>query len=323
MIVAGFDEAGYGPLLGPLVVGSSAFEVPGDILDLGEPGIGEPDLWEELGDAVRREGKGDKNKLWVADSKVIKPRKDGLKNLELGVLAFRGLREASSLEALIDLLGAGRGYARQPWFQGFNEVKVPEFAWTGEVAARADRYEEAAKAADIRFLGAEVRLLDAHSYNERVAATKNKAALLEEACVSMISSLRKSTRGPMRVTCDKHGGRSTYLRLCGKAFPLCELHILEEGPDISTYTTETPQGPVWISFRKGGEDKSLAVALASMHCKYLRERCMERFNAWWGEQIEGLKPTAGYAVDGKRFIQDVAPELRRLGVARQVLVRQR
>ena len=323
MIVAGFDEAGYGPLLGPLVVGSSAFEVPGDILDLGEPGIGEPDLWEELGDAVRREGKGDKNKLWVADSKVIKPRKDGLKNLELGVLAFRGLREASSLEALIDLLGAGRGYARQPWFQGFNEVKVPEFAWTGEVAARADRYEEAAKAADIRFLGAEVRLLDAHSYNERVAATKNKAALLEEACVSMISSLRKSTRGPMRVTCDKHGGRSTYLRLCGKAFPLCELHILEEGPDISTYTTETPQGPVWISFRKGGEDKSLAVALASMHCKYLRERCMERFNAWWCEQIDGLKPTAGYAVDGKRFIQDVAPELRRLGIARQVLVRQR
>lgn len=323
MILAGFDEAGYGPLLGPLLIGSSAFEVPGDILDIGEPGIGEPDLWELLSDAVRRLGKGDKNKLWVADSKLIKPRKDGLKNLELGVLAFRGLRDATNLEDLIDLLGGGRDYAQQPWFQGFSEVKVPEFAWTGEVAARADRFEETAKATDVRFLGAEVRLLDAKSYNRRVAATKNKATLLEEACVSMISSLRQATRGPMRITCDKHGGRSRYLRLCGKAFPLCDLQILEEGPDISTYTTETPQGPVWISFRKGGEEKSLAVALASMHCKYLRERCMERFNAWWTEQIEGLKPTAGYAVDGKRFIQDVAPELKRLGIERNVLVRER
>lgn len=318
MILAGFDEAGYGPFVGPLLVGSTAFEVPGDSLD-----VEEPDLWEVLGDAVRREGKGDKNKLWVADSKLIKPRKDGLKNLELGVLAFPGLREPLSLEALIDVLGGGRDYANQPWFGEVAEAKVPGHAWAGEIVARADRLAETAQKANVRYLGAEVRLLDAQTYNRRVAITKNKGALLEEACVSMLSSLRKATRGPLRVTCDKHGGRSTYLRLCGLAFPMCELQIVEEGPAVSTYTTQTEQGPVWITFKKGGEEKSLAVALASMHCKYLRERCMEQFNAWWVERVEGLKGTAGYGVDGKRFIQEVAPELRRLGVRRDTLVRKR
>lgn len=317
MIVAGFDEAGYGPILGPLVVGSSAFEVPGEGLEA------EPDLWVTLGDAVRREAKGDANKLWVADSKVIKPRKDGLKNLELGVLAFRDQREAESLQELLDQLGVDRAYARQPWFKDLAEVKVPAHAWPGEVAARADRLQSACQASGVRYLGAEVRLLDAQSYNARVRATKNKSALLEEACVSMLGSLRAATRGPMRVTCDKHGGRSNYLRLCGLAFPLAKLEVLEEGPLASTYTADTSQGPVWITFRKGGEDESLAVALASMHCKYLRERCMEQLNAWFQARIAGLAPTAGYAVDGKRFVEDVAGALKGLGVAREALIRSR
>lgn len=318
MIVAGCDEAGYGPILGPLVIGSCAFEVPGE--DLAR----EPDLWETLSDAVRRVAKGDKNKLWVADSKAIKPRKDGLKNLELGVLAFREQRETGSLQDLLDQLGvADRAYLQQPWFADLAEVKVPAHAWPGEVAARADRLASACQATGVRYLGAEVRLLDARAYNARVRATGNKSTLLEEACVSMLGSLRRSTRGPLRVTCDKHGGRSAYLRLCGLAFPLAKLEVVEEGPLASTYTAETKQGPVWITFRKGGEEESLAVALASMHCKYLRERCMERFNAWFQARVEGIAPTAGYAVDGKRFVEEVAPSLERLGLVRETLIRSR
>ena len=47
-IVAGIDEAGYGPWLGPLVVSAAALRVP--------PELAEVDLWKTLsaGVAVRR-----------------------------------------------------------------------------------------------------------------------------------------------------------------------------------------------------------------------------------------------------------------------------
>ena len=118
MIVAGFDEAGYGPKLGPLVVGYSAFWVDGARLDQ------RVDLWERLAPAVRREGRGDKGKVWVADSKAIKPRKNGLQQLEWGVLAFRGLeRQPKDLAALLCALGDERGCEGQAWFKDLSAVQ--------------------------------------------------------------------------------------------------------------------------------------------------------------------------------------------------------
>lgn len=325
MIVAGCDEAGYGPKLGPLVVGCSAFVIEGEALDeleLDARGLAEPpDLWDLLSHAVRREGKGDKKLLWVADSKAIKPRKDGLKQLELGVLAFRDQREATTLGELLSMLGAPC-VRHQAWFGDLDEVKVPVHAWTGEVASRAERLVEA-RERGVRFLGSEVAVLDARTYNQRVAETRNKGAVLEESCVSLLRSLRAAAEGPMHVTMDKHGGRSTYLRLLGRAFPMAKLEIMAEGQEESVYEVESERGWVRVEFRKSAEDRSLPVALSSMHCKYLRELLMERFNAWFSERIPGVKPTAGYASDAKRFLADVADDLERLGVAEECLVRTR
>ena len=65
------------------------------------------------------------------------------------------------------------------------------------------------------------------------------------------------------------------------------------------------------------------VALASMVSKYLRELLMGCFNGYWLGEVPSLRPTAGYYQDGLRFLKEIEPHLRRLGVRREWLVRQR
>ena len=108
MILAGIDEAGYGPLLGPLVVGCCAFEVPEESLG----GSAEllctdvPCLWKRLRRAMgkKRDAKG--RKIHVNDSKIVYSPAGGLRELERSVLALVGATGecCESLEALVGRL---------------------------------------------------------------------------------------------------------------------------------------------------------------------------------------------------------------------------
>src|SRR5688572_19007194 len=107
MIVAGIDEAGYGPLLGPLVVGCCAFEVEpegaggesapasdaddDDATSDGPPGSAAsavavrdapPCLWKRLRKHVSKNRTKNGRKLHVNDSKVVYAPAAGLKELE-------------------------------------------------------------------------------------------------------------------------------------------------------------------------------------------------------------------------------------------------
>ncbi len=95
MILAGIDEAGYGPMLGPLVVSISLFRLPGD-----DPS---PDLWETLAPAVNRSAK--KNSIPVNDSKKLFRQKGRLTNLEEGLFPFVYLRRKTVPRDFRSLLG--------------------------------------------------------------------------------------------------------------------------------------------------------------------------------------------------------------------------
>jgi hypothetical protein len=41
-----------------------------------------------------------------------------------------------------------------------------------------------------------------------------------------------------------------------------------------------------------------------MAAKFVRELAMIRFNAYWGDRIPELKPTAGYVQDARRWLSD-------------------
>ncbi len=79
-VVAGIDEAGYGPLLGPLAVTATAFRVPDE--------AAEADLWELFRAAVARGAVRDNRRLRVADSKKLHHGSAGIELLERNVLPF-------------------------------------------------------------------------------------------------------------------------------------------------------------------------------------------------------------------------------------------
>ncbi|MCA8923110.1 MAG: hypothetical protein KDD82_14945 [Planctomycetes bacterium] len=313
-IVAGFDEAGYGPKLGPLTVGYSAFRVR----------EGEGDLYTRLFPAARREAKGDPHGVWVADSKKIKPRKDGVKLLELAVLGFWASAGElpPDLGALLRAVGQDPSYPT-PWLRELGAGPVPGLAWGGEVEQRAAKIREVGSASGVEFLGFGARVLSAAQLNALYRRLPNKGAVLSEQFVGLLRQLRALAPGRLVVVADKHGGRSAYARLLGTAFPNCAIEIDGESQARSAYRVATKQGPLWVSFRQEAEDFSLATALASMLCKYLRERGMQAFNAWFAERVDGLKATAGYGQDANRFLEDVRGKLDALEVGWDTLVRAR
>ena len=81
--------------------------------------------------------------------------------------------------------------------------------------------------------------------------------------------------------------------------------------------------PVTVTFASRGEDRAFPTALASCMAKYTRELMIHLLNRWFCARVPGLKPTAGYYVDGKRFLRDLSPFVERADVPLSRLVRVR
>ena len=64
-VYAGIDEAGYGPMLGPLCVGPATF-----VLEKTLPRRGAPDLWAMLDEVVCRAKRDPRQRIAVDDSKT-------------------------------------------------------------------------------------------------------------------------------------------------------------------------------------------------------------------------------------------------------------
>lgn len=310
--VVGIDEAGYGPLLGPLVVSATAFDVPVALLKSAADPADGPDFWKLLSDSVIRGFSKRDPRLAVADSKKLHGKgggRHGLMLLERAVMAFLGQlgEPPAGLRELLGrvcphVLGQLSGY---PWYAAA-DVELPADCGRDAVSLQRGVLGRSLAEAGVRFRGAWVEVLLEGQFNRQIAATRNKAVVLFGRTTRLIQQIADAVGPqPLRIWIDRQGGRTGYRRPLMTAFEDARLEVLEESSERSGYRLNRQPASWVVRFVREGESRHLPIALASMLSKYVRELFMICFNRYWCSQVAGLRPTAGYYEDGRRFLADI------------------
>jgi len=208
-----------------------------------------------------------------------------------------------------------------PWHDGYDEP-LPVDGGPGcdlPLGALADGLA----AAQVRIVELRAKALFPAEFNLQVERVGNKAEVLSLTSLYLVRSvLERLPEEPAIVTCDKHGGRDYYAALLQHVFPDELVRIRRETAELSVYELSHAGRKVEFRFLVGGE-RMLPTALASMTAKYLRELALRPFNAFWQGHIPHLKPTAGYAVDAKRFLAEIRAVQEQLGIEKCTFWRSR
>jgi ribonuclease HII len=320
--LAGVDEAGLGPILGPLVVGGVAMAGPEG-----------KDPWQVLRRHVARK-KHEKGKVRVADSKKVNQGPHGFRHLEETALVFWTAQHgepprdlASWLEALGHDLEPLR---RCPWY-GALDLTLPQEADLGWIRLTGELVGRSLQKAEITLLDLAVRAVDVEEWNLLIRDTDNKSRAhfhaYSEVLVRLLSQLGAAAAGVdggrVHLVADRCGGRMHYAHDLRKLDPTAAVDVLDEQPACSRYRLRRPDAEMLVTFAERAEDRAFPTALASCLAKYARELMVRCLNRWFCARVPGLAPTAGYYVDGHRFLADVEHELAAGDLPRHRLVRVR
>jgi ribonuclease HII len=361
-ILIGMDEAGYGPNIGPLVVAATAWEVGEEVGGRrSEVGADIPasrsalasaatpnlavsrtatqrhatrDLYDALQDVVGREACGDSH-IAIADSKLLYKPGGGLRQLERGVHATLATvdRPAPRWSTLVDTLAADPGQRERqlPWHDGF-DCPLPVDTEDAATSRLGGRLREMGEAAGVRPLAIRARLVFPEEFNDLVEYHQSKGAALSHVTIRLLREMigkvsadadpAAAATSPIHVVCDKHGGRNRYHSLLQHHFPDDWIDVLLESRTESRYHWGASDAGVEVAFCTGGEE-FLPAALASMTAKYVRELAMRAWNQFWCARLPGLRPTAGYPLDAKRFKAEITATQRMLGIDDRLLWRNR
>jgi len=337
-IYAGIDEAGYGPMFGPLVVGRFVMGVTD--LPTNDDSTQTPAMWELLSRAVCKNLSKRHGRIPVNDSKKLRTRAAGIKYLELGVLAFTSL--AGQLPAdtgqWLDRLGEhGPHRLDLPplplWYQPTDDQpwdRLPCANTVDELAIAKNVLSTATDEAGVEVLNLGASVVFEDQFNTMVAATRSKAAVNFTFVARHLRAIwdKFSQEAPV-VVVDRQSGRTHYRSLLAMNFPDAGLTVLDETPIASVYqltsqaTQTSPTRTMTVRFQVDSETQHMPVALASMISKYTRELLMARFQAWFARRAPDIKPTAGYALDAKRFWSQIQPLLPELSITPDQLRRMR
>ncbi len=329
-LLIGMDEAGYGPNYGPLVIGATVWEVPGDPR--------RTDLWKAFAGIVDQSAPEDDSHIQIADSKQVYNPAKGLANLERGVLRALAVHRRCTENAatvagpavpLVALPASFRQLLAQvgicpmhefdgePWFAGA-DADLPG----GHDDALAGRWYDACRERGIRLRSVRADVVLTRRFNEQTRANESKGRALSDISMRLLRHVWLECGGAehdtVLILADKHGGRNRYHEFLPTVFGDSFIRCMLESMEKSRYKVANAE----IRFETKSE-RHLPVALASMVCKYLRELSMKLFNQYWTDRQPGLKPTAGYPLDAARFRADIAALQKQLGIGDEIVWRER
>lgn len=323
--IAGIDEAGYGPVVGPLVVGRSVFRLPEALVKV--------PLWEVLDSAICRTLKeARKGRLAINDSKKLTTKAAGIKHLEMGCLAFVPGDDGdwpARLDDWLHLLGsvAAERVGHLPWYAANEAMPWQSLPASPHVEVESLRIaramlQRAMAERDIACVEIGAAVLMEDLFNELVGKLRTKAGVSFTFVGKHLAHLWEHYgEAGIHVAIDRQGGRTRYLDLLMEMFPDAQFTVAEETQERAAYRMVLGTRSMSVSFLVRAEEQHLPVALASMASKYTRELMMDRMNHWFTQRIDGLKPTKGYAVDGGRFLEEVQPHAERLNIDLRLLRR--
>lgn len=325
-IIAGIDEAGLGPVIGPLTLGYSALVLPGA---LPADALLSANLWQLMGGAIGRKFAEHKQKPIVCDSKVLYTPSRGLRPLEEEVLAWARLAglDTSSFDALYGGLCrlTREARSRYDWYAQTHR-QFPLAASAERPALRAEAIARALDAASLKLAEFGAVAVYEGELNRLIGQTDNKSRAEFEVVGRIMGELWRKHRHVFLV-CDRQGGREKYSRALKSQFPEADITVFVETPKISSYELcvrgEADEPRLFVAFIEDGDFDHFPVALASMAAKYLREAMMDLLNDYFCERQPGLERTAGYYTDGMRFLRETQALRQRLGINDANLIRAR
>lgn len=326
LVRAGFDEAGLGPTLGPLVVAgfvtsAAASDDWGPCDDLRGP------LAAVVGEPGCNDGRievGDSKKIHVGPRKLAR-----IERTALATVAWVFGKVPRDVGELLDLVAPSSfeidGDRRAPWWSTLEE-RLPIACERDELEQLAERLQARADKARVRPLWYRADVISAARINreldleERREGTKNTWAThtvlrLAKLAVDELDAPR------LAIWCDKAGGRAAYTDPLRRAFPelatasaidmplfgspAIVLERLGEIGERSHYRMSSTTRRIELGFVMGGDRCDPRISWASILAKYLRELIMRGLNRHFAARIPELRPTAGYPEDARRFLADV------------------
>ena len=316
MIIAGIDEAGLGPKLGPLIVSSSAFRVA----DSYDPE--KTTLWDIFTKTITSKKTKTDTRLLITDSKIAYNAKGvtGLKNVVINFLkAYHNVDKITNVHELISLLDAHHQIehiTKSKWFSDLSDQSSTDPRLGLDTSSTVDLITSEAEILPLRS-----RILTAHMLNKLFMQGLNKSEVLLLQTGTHIKHLIDTyTDQSIKIIVDKQGGKTYYAPFLIDILGGEWVETIKESAQSSLYKI---RHNIYIEFTPKADQKEFTVALASIISKFLREILMDNFNTFFTNKIPNLKPTAGYPEDAKRFFAELTDYLTQAKINKGEIWRER